>query len=144
MSLPARSSIEQYIYHIPHVLFRGDPLHFPHWFSDAFAEFNERVDRLPFDQHCLIALVVPRPVLLTNAVEDSWANPEGQFEMLRAADAVYRLLGVEGLAAEAMPAPSKVIDSRLGYYICPGKHSTTPEDWQMFRAFADRHLKTGP
>src|SRR5690606_7755752 len=35
---------------------------FPHWFSDTFAEFNEQVNRLPFDQHCLAAICAPRPV----------------------------------------------------------------------------------
>src|SRR5205807_1091545 len=70
---------------------------FPHWFDGAFKEFNTQPDRLPFDQHCLVALVAPRPVLFANAVEDAWANPEGQFEVLKAADPVYRFQGVEGL-----------------------------------------------
>ena len=48
---------------------------FPHWFNAEFKKFNEQPDRLPFDQHCLIALCAPRPVLLPNAVEDEWANP---------------------------------------------------------------------
>ena len=53
--------------------------HFPHWFNAEFKKFNAQPDRLPFDQHCLIALCAPRPVLLPNAVEDQWANPSGQF-----------------------------------------------------------------
>lgn len=114
---------------------------FPHWFNDTFPEFNEQVDRLPFDQHCLIALVAPRPVLLSNAVEDTWANPQGQFEMLQAAAPVYRLLDVEGLSAERMPGVGVLVDSRLGYYIRPGKHSTTPADWQVFREYVDKHFK---
>ena len=69
---------------------------FPHWFNGTFKEFNDHPDRLPFDQHCLVALMAPRPVLLTNAVEDTWANPEGQFEVLQAAAPVYRLLGAGG------------------------------------------------
>ncbi|MEX1229152.1 MAG: acetylxylan esterase [Planctomycetaceae bacterium] len=113
---------------------------FPHWFNDTFAEFNEQVERLPFDQHCLTALVAPRPLLFTNAVEDSWADPEGQFRVLQAADPVYRLLGVEGLVADEFPQPGKLIDSRAGYYIREGRHSTTPEDWKIFRAFADKHF----
>jgi hypothetical protein len=113
---------------------------FPHWFNANFKEFNDHPDRLPFDQHCLIALCAPRPVLLTNAVEDTWANPDGQFEMLRAADPVYRLLGVEGLEAKKMPEPNKLIDSRLGYYIRPGKHSMGKEDWKVWVEFADKHL----
>ncbi len=113
---------------------------FPHWFNDAFKQFNEQVDRLPFDQHCLIALCAPRPVLLSNATEDTWANPAGQFEMLVAADPVYRLLGVEGLAAKTMPETGRLLDSRLGFFIRAGKHSTTPADWKVFADFADRHF----
>ncbi len=114
---------------------------FPHWFNDVFPEFNQQVERLPFDQHSLIALVAPRPVLLTNAVEDTWANPAGQFEMLQAADPVYRLLGVEGLEERQMPDTGRLVGNRLGYFIRPGKHSMTPEDWEVFRKFADRHFK---
>ena len=114
---------------------------FPHWFNDEFTKFNEQVDRLPFDQHELIALVAPRPVLLTNAVEDTWANPAGQFEMLQAADKVYRFLDAGGLDADRMPQPGKLIDSKLGYYIRPGKHSMGKEDWEVFLDFADKHLR---
>ena len=85
---------------------------FPHWFCDEFKNFNKQPERLPFDQHGLVALMAPRPVLFSNAMEDSWANPAGQFEVLQAADPVYRLLGVEGLEAKVMPEPRKPVDSR--------------------------------
>jgi hypothetical protein len=114
---------------------------FPHWFAETFREFNDQPERLPFDQHCLVALMAPRPVLLSNAVEDTWANPAGQFEVLQAADKVYRFLGVGGLAAEKMPPPGQLVSSRLGYFIRPGKHSMTGEDWHAFLEFADRNLK---
>jgi hypothetical protein len=113
---------------------------FPHWFNAAFKEFNEQPERLPFDQHCLIAMCAPRPVLLSNAVEDSWANPGGQFEMLLAADPVYRLLGAKGVGAKQMPERGKLLDSTLGYYIRDGKHSMNRDDWRVFLDFADRHL----
>lgn len=113
---------------------------FPHWFNDEFTKFNDEVERLPFDQHELIALVAPRPVLLTNAVEDTWANPAGQFEMLRAADKVYRFLGAGGLEADQMPETGKLLDSKLGYYIRPGRHSMGRQDWEVFLDFADKHL----
>ena len=116
---------------------------FPHWFNAEFKQFNEQPERLPFDQHCLIALCAPRPVLLPNAIEDTWANPAGQFEMLQAADPVYRLLKAGGLEAKQMPEPGKLIDSPLGYYIRPGKHSMTKEDWKVFLDFADKHLGAG-
>ena len=85
--------------------------------------------------------MAPRPVLLANAVEDSWANPAGQFDVLKAADPVYRLLGVEGLKVKSMPEPGKLIDSKLGYYIRPGKHSMTPHDWKIFADYADKQLR---
>lgn len=117
---------------------------FPHWFNDRFKEFNEQVERLPFDQHCLIALVAPRPILLTNAEEDQWANPDGQFDMLRAADPVYRLLGVSGLSPEARPVVNQRVGQRLSYYIRPGPHSMTPDDWRIFCDFADQYFHTKP
>ncbi|MCS7161122.1 MAG: acetylxylan esterase, partial [Gemmatales bacterium] len=117
---------------------------FPHWFNGHFKQFNRAPEKLPFDQHCLIALCAPRPVLLTNAVEDTWANPEGQFEMLVAADPAYRLLGVEGVGQRQMPAVGQLLASRLGYFIRPGKHSMTREDWEIFLAFADKHLPKTP
>lgn len=113
---------------------------FPHWFDDTFKQFNDCPDKLPFDQHCLIALMAPRPVLLSNAVEDQWANPSGQFRLLQATDPVYRLLETNGLQSEQMPSPGKLIDSPLGYYIRPGKHSMTKGDWRIFLDFADKHF----
>lgn len=113
---------------------------FPHWFCDEFKKFNDEPEKLPFDQHCLIALCAPRPVLLSNATEDTWANPEGQFEMLKAADKVYRLVGAEGISSSQMPEVGKLMESTLGYYIRPGKHSMTKGDWKIFLDFADKQF----
>jgi hypothetical protein len=113
---------------------------FPHWFCDNFKKFNDDPSKLPFDQNCLAALVAPRPLLFTNAVEDQWANPAGQFEVLRAAEPVYKLLGAGGLGATEMPKPGQLIDSTLGYYIRPGIHSMTKDDWKVFLDYADKHL----
>jgi hypothetical protein len=114
---------------------------FPHWFNGAFKEFNDRPERLPFDQHCLVAVCAPRPVLFSNAVEDTWANPEGQFDVLKAAEPVYRLLGADGVGAKAMPGMDTLVDSTLGYYIRPGKHSMTRGDWKVFLDYADKQFE---
>ena len=105
--------------------------------------FNLFLDllNLPFDQHCLIALVAPRPVLLTNGVKDEWADPQGQFEALKAAHPVYRFLGVEGIEVRSMPPLGKLIDSRLGYYIREGGHTCDRDYWNVFIDFADKHFK---
>jgi len=114
---------------------------FPHWFAAPFKSFNEAPERLPFDQHCLLALCAPRPVLVSNAVEDRWANPAGQFAMLRAADPVYRLVAGDGLGAEQVPAVGALLASRLGFFIRPGTHAMTREDWKAWLDYADRWLK---
>lgn len=113
---------------------------FPHWFCGNYKLFNVNPDKLPFDQHCLVALCAPRAVLFTNAVEDQWANPDGQYDMLKAADPVYRLLKADGLDTSQPLELNRLIDSRLGYYIRPGKHSMTREDWGVFLDFADKQL----
>ena len=117
---------------------------FPHWFNGEFKEFNNTPDKLPFDQHELVALCAPRPVLFSNAQEDQWANPTQQFEVLQAADPVYRFLGVEGLGAKSMPPQRQLVESRLGYYIREGRHSMTADDWDVFMNFADRHFGKKP
>lgn len=114
---------------------------FPHWFCGNFKQFNNAVEKLPFDQHALIALCAPRPVLVSNATEDLWANPAGQFQMLRAADPVYRLASGEGCDAKEMPRVGELLNSRLGYYIRAGKHSMTTEDWKVWLDYADKWMK---
>jgi dienelactone hydrolase len=116
---------------------------FPHWFNKVFTRFNDAVDRLPFDQHSLVALVAPRPVLFTNGVEDQWADPSGQFDVLRAAEPVYRLLGAGGLDATEMPLLGTLVDSTLGYYVRQGGHVVDQNYWRVFLDFADKQLRGG-
>lgn len=113
---------------------------FPHWFDGNFKLFNKDPSRLPFDQHCLIALCAPRPVLLSNALEDSWANPSGQYEMLVAASDVYRLFGDEGTKPDDKPDINALLTKKLGYYLRDGKHSVIPSDWAIFCDYADANL----
>src|SRR4051812_29215997 len=112
----------------------------PHWFADEFKSFNDRPEKLPFDQNGLVALVAPRPVLLTNAVQDTGANPEGQFQVLLSAEPVYRMLGAGGFDARSMPEVNVLIGSTLGFHIRPGTHSMGREDWGVFLEYADRQF----
>jgi len=114
---------------------------FPHWFNGNFKKFNDQVDRLPFDQHSLLALVAPRPLLLTNATEDTWADPVGQFDMLVALKPVYKLYGKKGISTTVFPKENKLVNSQVGYFIRPGKHSMGAEDWEVWLDFCDKHLR---
>lgn len=114
---------------------------FPHWFCGNFKPFGAAPEKLPFDQHELIALCAPRPVLVSCAVEDVWSNPPGQFEMLKAADPVYKLVAGDGLGATSQPAIGELRASRLGYFIRSGQHSMTGADWKVWLDYADKWLR---
>jgi hypothetical protein len=98
---------------------------FPFWFQPHFADFIGHVDRLPFDQHTLKALVAPRALLSTEALDDLWANPKGTQQTYLAAKEVFAFLGA---------------GERIGIAFRPGKHEQNVEDWETLLAFADRQF----
>jgi len=113
---------------------------FPHWFGSGYKKWSDRENECPIDQHELITLIAPRPVLIHSATDDQWADPKGEFLGGLGANPVYRLLGTDGLAASEWPQPQKLINSRIGYYLRPGEHGVTLEDWKSYIAFATRQL----
>lgn len=113
---------------------------FPYWFNDNYKKFNDSLNLLPVDQHMLIGLIAPRPVYVTNATKDLWADPKGTYLALKAAESIYALYNLKSGLGEDMPPPeTPVISSPLGYHIRTGEHNLTLYDWTQFVRFMNYH-----
>lgn len=117
---------------------------FPHWFNKVFPEFAGREDLLPIDQHLLMALVAPRPLLDTSGKKDLWANPENALKALQAADVVYKFLGSQGTKGSGMLQEDEGISidnaGNLLQYRLDTAHTMNQDYWEVILDFADLHL----
>ena len=115
---------------------------FPHWFCETFKKYNGKEDSLPVDQHELIALIAPRPVYVTAAEEDLWADPLGMFLACKNASPVFELYGEKGFPNDAvMETNVPVTTGTIWFHQRSGKHDVTGYDWKQFIKFADKYLK---
>jgi hypothetical protein len=99
---------------------------FGYWFDPALQAYAGREHELPFDQHFLKALVAPRALLTTEALDDHWANPQGSWQSHRAARGVFALLA----AAQ-----------QIGIVFRPGGHDHSLADWNSLLDFSDAVLR---
>lgn len=93
----------------------------PHWFSPRLRFFAGREDKLPVDQHTLMALVAPRGCMMYTAHSESASNPFGYEQGYRAAKRVYDFLGSDN----------------LWLHLRAGEHPTTAGDIENFVDFLD-------
>jgi hypothetical protein len=114
---------------------------FPYWFCANLGKYADHVDQLPVDTHELIALIAPRPVYITGAEDDKWADPRGEFLACVAAGPVYRLLGAQDLGTDQIPPLNQPVMHTIAFHVRDGKHAVTAFDWDQFLAFADIHLR---
>ena len=113
---------------------------FPHWFAPTFATYAGRETELPVDQHVVLAMTAPRPLYVSSAVEDRWADPRGEFLAAVAAGPVWELFGKVGLGTATDPVVDTAIGSSIGYHVRSGPHDITAIDWGHFADFATRVL----
>lgn len=109
---------------------------FPHWFAKSFHKYNNKERNLKFDQHMLMALIAPRPLYITSASKDPWADPRGEFLSLAHASKVYEeVFGLDGISKNKWPKPDGHIHKDVAYHYRDGKHKVTKYDWDKFIEF---------
>lgn len=101
----------------------GDLLdQFAFWLASDAGRFRDAGPALPFDQHFLKAMIAPRALLCTEALQDLWANPQGSWLTRVAAQPVFDLCGASSHNAIAFRH---------------GGHAHTLADWCTLLDFAD-------
>jgi hypothetical protein len=108
---------------------------FPHWFLPGFAKYAGNESTLPFDQHILLSLIAPRPLFVSSALDDKWADPKGEFLSAKEAGFVYQLYEKKGISEVNMPDTEVLVGKNVNYYIRKGKHEVNALDWDYFLKF---------
>ena len=115
---------------------------YTHWFSPRYALWAGRESEMPFDQHLLLSLVAPRPLLVLG-FNNLWFDAYGEFLSLQAASPVWTFLGKDAAFGTAFPETgvTTAIGTNLGYARRDGAHGVVAGDWDWILGFSDRHLK---
>ncbi|MBK8542910.1 MAG: hypothetical protein IPL62_04640 [Caulobacteraceae bacterium] len=93
---------------------------YPHWFAPNFATTMPSVE-----QHQLLALLAPRPLLVGHGDRDGWSDPIGARAIREATSPAFAELGGE--------PPS--------HFIRPGGHGIHERDWDETLNFLDARMK---
>src|SRR5262249_51319428 len=122
-----------------------EPTRYPYQFATNYAKFAKDPNTSAVDTHCLVALMAPRPILLSTASSDGWSDPYGEFCAAVAATPVFKLLGKQGLDNDKFPGTGPTpgtgvaVGHELSYTMVQGGHGTQdPEAWLKFM---DTYLK---
>ncbi len=109
---------------------------YPYWSCDGFKKYSGKEETLPFDQHMLLALIAPRPLYVSSAIEDTWSDPEKEFEGCALVSAFHEKLGYKGLGTSVFPPLGKVLSGDiLGYHVREGDHDCNSFDWSCVIEF---------
>ena len=107
---------------------------FPYWFCPDYKAYVNREENMPFDQHCLLALIAPRRAYIGGAIEDVWADNENQFLCCVAASPAWELYGEEGIVTEdRLPVCGDILtEGGVGFHLRSGKHYHSRTDWLIY------------
>lgn len=63
------------------------------WMGEPFGQFGNAVNKLPIDQHAVLALAWPRPILVREGDNDSWNCPICVYTTVKYTQLIYEALG---------------------------------------------------
>jgi hypothetical protein len=97
------------------------------WYSQGVSQFNNDVNKLPFDHHELMAMVAPRALLVLGNPDYEWLAEESGYVSCMAAREVWKAFG---------------IPDRFGFSIVAGHaHCRLPDSQRpVVEAFIDKFL----
>ncbi len=106
--------------------------HFPHWFTTNYYKYAGNEDKLPLDQHQIIAAIAPVNIYICSGNLDLWAAPKSEFLSAFAASEVFELLGKKGLVTpdELPVAETFLSDGDIAYSIHEGSHYIGSFEWK--------------
>lgn len=102
---------------------------YPNWYSDHLHQFWGQPDKLPFDEHWLIALCAPRPFISLEGDHDQNVNQNGVYRSLIAAEPAYAFFHAS---------------DKLGISFADRPHGMVQGDWDALLAFGDKFLMGKP
>lgn len=115
------------------------PSRYPYQFAGNYQKYASDPSASAVDTHCLVALMAPRPILLSTGVTDKWSDPYGEFLAAVAATPVFRLFGKQGMDGNQYTTVGDRVGGELSFLMTKGGHGST--DWDLWLTFMDRYLK---
>lgn len=115
---------------------------FPFWFCDSFKEYKGNEDKLPFDQHMLLSLIAPRYLMVGGALEDVWADNEGQLLSCQLCSPIWRLYGKNGLINEGYEL-GDYSEGEVCFHLRAGTHFHSRDDWKIYMKKFREIIKRG-
>ena len=116
---------------------------FPYWFCPRYVECAKEFENLELDQNFLLALSVPRHIMIGSAEEDLWADPTSEFLNLATTEEAYNFFGKTGLVHnDEIPVPKTILGKGDALYqLRHGKHYFSREDWIAYMDYIDKFTK---
>lgn len=115
---------------------------FPYWFCPRYVANAPVYDTRGYDQNFLLALSVPRHLMIGSAEEDLWADPVSEFLCLYETNRVYELYGMTGLVTpDEIPTAKTVLGKGDALYqLRHGAHYFSREDWLEYIDYIDAKI----